>query len=198
MEQSGYVTRPDYRVDVLARRNRVTVSSGGEVLADSRRALLVDEQDHGLVFYFPPDDVRLERFVADGRTTRCPFKGTATYRRLDAEDREVLISADNVFIALAHLADNSARHGARHLEIAARGEGAMLRLSLRDDGEGVSAKNRARIFDSFFTTRRESGGTGMGLAIVKSLLEAQGGAIVLGEAETGACFELALPIQAGV
>ena len=68
----------------------MTASVEGELLADSVRTLLVDEQDHGLVFYFPPDDVRLERFVADGRTTRCPFKGTATYRRLDAEDREVL------------------------------------------------------------------------------------------------------------
>ena len=59
MEHSGFDARPDYRVDILARRNRVTVSVDGEVLADSRRTLLVDEQDHGLVFYFPPDDVRL-------------------------------------------------------------------------------------------------------------------------------------------
>ncbi len=90
MEDSGYVVRPDYRVDVLARRNRVTVSVDGEVLADSVRTLLVDEQDHGLVFYFPPDDVRLGRFVADPRTTRCPYKGTATYLRLDHDGPEVL------------------------------------------------------------------------------------------------------------
>ena len=91
MEHSGYAARPDYRVDVLARRNRVRVSVDGEVLADSVRTLLVDEQDHGLVFYFPPDDVRLERFVADGRTSHCPYKGTATYRRLDTEGPEVLV-----------------------------------------------------------------------------------------------------------
>jgi uncharacterized protein (DUF427 family) len=91
VEHSGYVARPDYRVDVLARRNRVRVSVDGEVLADSVRTLLVDEQDHGLVFYFPPHDVRLERFVADGRTSHCPYKGTATYRRLDTEGPEVLV-----------------------------------------------------------------------------------------------------------
>ena len=90
MEDSGYVVRPDYRVDILARRNRVTVSVDGEVLADSVRTLLVDEQDHGLVFYFPPDDVRLERFVADERTSRCPYKGIATYRRLEPSGPEVL------------------------------------------------------------------------------------------------------------
>ena len=60
MEPSGFEDRPDYRVDLLARRNRITVTADGEVLADSTRCLLVDEQDHGLVFYFPPDDVRLD------------------------------------------------------------------------------------------------------------------------------------------
>jgi uncharacterized protein (DUF427 family) len=82
MEHSGYDDRPDYRVDILARRNRVTVTVDGTVLADSVATLLVDEQDHGLVVYFPPDDVRLDLFVADDRTSRCPYKGTATYLRL--------------------------------------------------------------------------------------------------------------------
>jgi uncharacterized protein (DUF427 family) len=90
VEDSGYEAHPDYRVDVLARRNRVTASVDGEVLADSVRTLLVDEQDHGIVFYFPPEDVRLERFVADDRTSRCPYKGTATYRRLEGSGHEVL------------------------------------------------------------------------------------------------------------
>jgi uncharacterized protein (DUF427 family) len=93
MEPSAFGDRPDYRVDILARRNRVTVSAGPQVLADSERCLLVDEQDHGLVFYFPPEDVRLDLFVPDGRTTRCPFKGTATYRTYAGPDGEVLIWA---------------------------------------------------------------------------------------------------------
>ena len=90
MEPSAFVDRPDYRVDILARRNRVTATVGVEVLADSEHCLLVDEQDHGLVFYFPPEDVRLERFQPDDRTTRCPFKGTATYRRYPAPGGDVL------------------------------------------------------------------------------------------------------------
>ena len=90
MEPSAFVDRPDYRVDILARRNRVTATVGVEVLADSEHCLLVDEQDHGLVFYFPPEDVRLERFQPDDRTTRCPFKGTATYRRYPATGGDVL------------------------------------------------------------------------------------------------------------
>ena len=105
MEPSAYVDRPDYRVDILARRNRVTVSAGGEVLADSERCLLVDEQDHGLVFYFPPDDVRLDLFEPDDRTTRCPFKGTATYRRYQAPGEEVLVwSYEEPYPEVARLA----------------------------------------------------------------------------------------------
>ncbi len=82
MEQSGYHERPDYRVDILARRNRVTATVDGTVLADSTATLVVDEQDHGLVVYFPPDHVQLDRFVDDDRTSRCPYKGTASYLRL--------------------------------------------------------------------------------------------------------------------
>jgi uncharacterized protein (DUF427 family) len=91
MEPSAYAERPDYRVDVLARRNRVTVSVEGELLADSHRCLLVDEQDHGLVFYFPPEDVRLDLFASDAQTSRCPYKGTATYRRYERDGDDVLV-----------------------------------------------------------------------------------------------------------
>ncbi len=91
MESSGFVDRPDYRVDILFRRNRVTVTVGEVVLADSQRCLLVDEQDHGLVFYFPPEDVRLDLFLHEERTTRCPFKGTATYRKYPGPEGDVLV-----------------------------------------------------------------------------------------------------------
>jgi signal transduction histidine kinase len=70
----------------------------------------------------------------------------------------------------------------------------LLRIKVADDGEGVSPNNRGQIFDSFFTTRRERGGTGMGLAIVRAVLEAHGGTIRLVDAGTGAAFELKIPI----
>ena len=105
MEPSAFVDRPDYRVDILARRNRVTVSVGGEVLADSQRCLLVDEQDHGLVFYFPPEDVRLDLFAPEEQTTRCPFKGTATYRRYAGPEGDVLVwSYEEPYPEVARLA----------------------------------------------------------------------------------------------
>ena len=89
-EHSGYIQRPDYRVDILSRRNRVTATVGDLVLAESVGCLLVDEQDHGLVFYFPPTDVRVDLLTRIERTTVCPFKGTASYRQLLHGGVEVL------------------------------------------------------------------------------------------------------------
>lgn len=111
MEPSAFVERPDYRVDILARRNRVTASIDGVVLADSERCLLVDEQDHGLVFYFPPDDVDLELFVPDDHTSRCPFKGTATYRRYARDGGDVVAwSYEDPYPEVARLAGYVAFH----------------------------------------------------------------------------------------
>src|SRR5689334_12605971 len=76
---SGFDDRYDYRVDLLARRNRITARLGDIELASSERTLLVDEQDHGVVVYFPRDDVRMDRLTATDHTSVCPFKGTASY-----------------------------------------------------------------------------------------------------------------------
>ncbi|MGW0178109.1 DUF427 domain-containing protein [Nocardia sp. NPDC003345] len=85
---SGYDRHPDYRVDLLARTNTMTAVAGGRQLATSDACLLVDEQDHGLVVYFPPDAVDLTRLEpVDGLHTVCPFKGEASYWTLPGSDR---------------------------------------------------------------------------------------------------------------
>lgn len=79
-EPSGYAERYDYRVDILRRLNQVTATKDGIKLAESCHTLIVDEQDHGIVFYFPRADVWLDRLEPmPGRTTRCPYKGDASY-----------------------------------------------------------------------------------------------------------------------
>lgn len=77
---SGYGNRHDYRVELLARRNRVTVRAGDLVIADSTRTILVDEQDHGLVFYVPEADVLAGMLtIVPRKSSFCPYKGEATY-----------------------------------------------------------------------------------------------------------------------
>lgn len=86
---SGYTTRPDYRVDLLRRSNRIEARTGGQLIAASARAILVDEQDHALVAYFPRSDVDMDALTPlAARTTHCPFKGDAQYWTLAAAPGE--------------------------------------------------------------------------------------------------------------
>jgi signal transduction histidine kinase len=96
------------------------------------------------------------------------------------------LAAGGLEIVLGQLLQNAAEHGAGVVTLTAVPGG----LRVADDGWGISAGNRARIFDAFFTTRRDQGGTGMGLAIARNLLAAHGGAISLGPSAAGAVFEI--------
>jgi signal transduction histidine kinase len=109
-------------------------------------------------------------------------------------DTPMRISEENAAIVLSNLADNAVRHGSSILDLSATRQGHLLSVKVSDNGEGVSPNNRTQIFDSFFTTRRESGGTGMGLAIVRAMLDAHGGAIRLLDSEQGTSFELTIPL----
>jgi signal transduction histidine kinase len=109
-------------------------------------------------------------------------------------DAPMRITEDNAYIIFSNLADNAMRHGSTTLEVSAARQQNWLRIKVADDGEGVSPNNRTQIFDSFFTTRRDTGGTGMGLAIVRAMLEAHGGAIRLAESDRGTAFELTIPV----
>jgi len=69
-----------------------------------------------------------------------------------------------------------------------------VRTSVRDHGAGISEEMRDRLFDPFFSTKTE--GLGMGLAIVRSIVEAHGGAIAAENAnDGGARFEFILPVN---
>jgi signal transduction histidine kinase len=91
------------------------------------------------------------------------------------------------------LTDNAMRHNAKNLRLEAAGAAETIKLTISNDGDPISASNREKIFDAFFTTRRDTGGTGMGLAIVKAVMTSHGGSIRLLPGENGATFELEFP-----
>jgi signal transduction histidine kinase len=73
-----------------------------------------------------------------------------------------------------------------------RGEG-EIQISLNDTGPGLSLGNADQIFDAFFTTKPQ--GSGMGLAISKSIVESHGGRIwANGNGSRGTTFHFTLPI----
>jgi len=83
--------------------------------------------------------------------------------------------------------------GARHMTIAASAQGGLIEVEVADDGPGIPPADEARIFEPFFTSRRASGGTGLGLPIVRSLLESYRGDILLTPSPQGATFRMTLP-----
>lgn len=109
-------------------------------------------------------------------------------------DTPLRISEENAAIVLSNLADNAMRHRSTVLTVSSARKQALLVVTVSDNGEGISPNNRTQIFDSFFTTRREHGGTGMGLAIVRAVLEAHSGTIRLVDSDGGATFELTIPV----
>jgi len=63
---------------------RIRVEVGGEVIADSRRAMLLHEGGQQPIYYFSPEDVRTELLVPSDRHTHCPKKGDASYYTIRA------------------------------------------------------------------------------------------------------------------
>jgi Osmosensitive K+ channel histidine kinase len=78
----------------------------------------------------------------------------------------------------------------------AEADGEGVRLSVSDSGPGIPEEDVPHIFDRFWTARHDSRvrGTGMGLAIVRGIVEAHGGRVwVERNARGGATFNLRLP-----
>jgi uncharacterized protein (DUF427 family) len=67
----------------------VRVTVGGETIADTRRALLLQESGHQPTYYFPPEDVRADVLEPSDRHTRCPKKGEASYHTIRVGDSVV-------------------------------------------------------------------------------------------------------------
>lgn len=83
------------------------------------------------------------------------------------------------------------------IKISARQHGNEVEIICQDNGKGISEQNLTRVFDPFFTTRRGSGGTGLGLNIVYNLVNIQlGGEIQIESVvNSGTTFRIRFPLQ---
>jgi two-component system, OmpR family, sensor histidine kinase KdpD len=110
-----------------------------------------------------------------------------------------LANADLVQRVLLNLVDNANKYGAPPIRILVEEEGGTVMLTVMDQGPGIRAKDRDRIFDRF--TRLDATGSlpgmGLGLPIARDLLAACGGRVWVEEAPGGgAAFRVALPAPA--
>jgi signal transduction histidine kinase len=90
---------------------------------------------------------------------------------------------------LANLVDNAVRHARSTVSLEARAEGGRAVLTVVDDGPGIPADERERVFERFArlddARDRDAGGTGLGLAIVRELLRRSDGSISLQDNPSG-------------
>jgi uncharacterized protein (DUF427 family) len=68
-----------HRITTRPSSRRVRVESGGQVIAESDRAVELHETGLPTRYYLPPEDVRTELLTPSDTTSHCPFKGDATY-----------------------------------------------------------------------------------------------------------------------
>ncbi|MGW3662768.1 sensor histidine kinase [Streptomyces sp. NPDC005141] len=114
------------------------------------------------------------------------------------DELEVAGSRGQVGRLLANLLDNARRHARERVEVRVRGDGAWAVLTVADDGDGIPAGQRDRVFERFVrlddARSRDDGGAGLGLAIARDVAVRHGGTLTVGEAPAGgALFELRLP-----
>jgi signal transduction histidine kinase len=106
-----------------------------------------------------------------------------------------IADAEMLHEALLNLTLNACQAAAgAPVEIEISHDGQQCRVAVSDRGPGIPPAVREHLFEQFFTTKAE--GTGLGLPIVKRLIELQGGTIAIGDRSAGGtCAEIVLPLH---
>jgi signal transduction histidine kinase len=114
------------------------------------------------------------------------------------DDGPAVLDGDQVTRVLVNLMINAsqAMSGNGRVWLDAERDGALTRFRVRDQGPGVAAEDRSRLFQALFTTKAQ--GTGIGLALCRRIAEAHGGGIALEPSQAGAHFLLTIPDAPGV
>lgn len=137
----------------------------------------------------------IERFVASGyERERFALSGH------EAALPEVWADPDRLDQILANLVENAVRHGEGtvSLNVAPAGEDddEVVAVTISDEGEGIPSENYPMIFTRFWHRSRR-GGTGLGLYVVRGLVEAHDGKVTVGKAPSGGAeFRFTLPAGA--
>jgi signal transduction histidine kinase len=122
-----------------------------------------------------------------------------------AEEAIVLADRDRLAVAFDALIENAVQHTREQdtIEVAVRRREGTAVVSFRDTGTGIPDEDLDRIFDRFARAdpgrSRHTGGFGLGLSIVRAIVEAHLGTIhVMSRVDVGTTFEIDLPIEANV
>ncbi len=135
-------------------------------------------------------------FALRGTACRCDFEVQPDLWPVDADAGQIGQVVQNLVLNASQSMPHGGTIVVRAINVGP-GDGApqpQVRISVADTGTGISAEDRPRIFDPFFSTRPER--TGLGLTAVHSIVEKHGGAVVVdSEAGLGTTITFALPAQ---
>lgn len=136
-------------------------------------------------------------------TARTAFESRGVTLTGKTEDRplQVYVDQQRMQEVLANLLDNALRHTPRggEVQVEARRHRDHVDITVSDTGEGISTEHLPRVFERFYRVgegrSRDRGGSGIGLAIARALVEAHGGHIKASSAGpgTGSTFTVSLP-----
>lgn len=119
--------------------------------------------------------------------------------QLSFEDEPMFVhaDADQIEQVLVNLLSNAIKYtpDGGHIAIDTKQEGAITRVTVRDDGEGISPEDAPYIFDRFYKADKAhtvGKGTGLGLSICKCIMDKHGQSLRLLSTEKGAAFEFTL------
>ena len=101
-------------------------------------------------------------------------------------------NSEQLGVVLDNLVANAVRYG-QTVQLTGISTSAHSGFEVQDDGPGISAANQTRVFDRFFTTERGAGGTGLGLALVRAIVQRHGGTIQLESRPGCTRFHITLP-----
>lgn len=119
-------------------------------------------------------------------------------------EQPVMVEGDRAALrqALVNLVDNAIKYspGKTRVMVSSGSSAEHAFLRVQDEGPGIGATDRPRVFDRFFRAdrqrSREMGGTGLGLSIVKLIAETHGGTVRLeSDAGRGCTFTLSIPLE---
>ena len=154
------------------------------------------------------DLVPIVRQVADGLQTLARDRGVTIAVEAPAEPVHVLGDRDELVRLFENLIENALKYGAagKRVDISVapidRPELREARVAVRDYGPGIAAEHLPRLTERFYRVdvgeSRAQGGTGLGLALVKHILNRHGGRLTIeSRVGEGATFTVRLPLTAG-
>ncbi|MFZ0157819.1 MAG: HAMP domain-containing sensor histidine kinase [Kineosporiaceae bacterium] len=176
-------------LDVARQEASAGSSMDGRVLDDvgaesARMSRLVDDllllaraDESGL--RMRADDVDLDDLL-ESEARRLAADGTR-HVSYDTEPVRVLGDRDRLVQVVRNLTDNAARHARSQIHLSVRSRLGSAELRVEDDGLGIPAPDRARVFDRFVrldaSRQRGSGESGLGLSIVREIVSGHGGQV---------------------